>query len=120
VSLPRCPGDGRPVRKRNATAAAPGPPGGAAPRRGPPPPRAPPSSTIRTATLLLAQRAEALSRYRRELLALYVKRIEEQAEASGALKAQLAAASANGRPQMQDAPPAEGQTGRSEWRRLFG
>jgi hypothetical protein len=41
---------------------------------------------------LLAQRAEEMARYTRELLAPYVKRIEEQAEEIGALKAQLAAA----------------------------
>ena len=37
-----------------------------------------------------------MARYTRELLAPYVKRIEEQAEEIGALKAQLAAATANG------------------------
>ena len=44
---------------------------------------------------LLSQRAEEMARYSAELLAPYVRRIEEQAEEIGALKAQLAAATAN-------------------------
>ena len=71
------------------------------------------------ATPLLSQRAEEMARYSAELLAPYVRRIEEQAEEIGALKAQLAAAtSTNGQAETPSAPPAAGQAERRRWRRL--
>jgi hypothetical protein len=64
-----------------------------------------------------------MARYSAELLAPYVRRIEEPAEEIGALKTQLAAAT-NGQAahvsETSSAPPADGQAGRSWWRRLFG
>jgi hypothetical protein len=65
------------------------------------------------ATSLLAQRAEEMARYTATLLAPLHAQLAAQAEEIGALKTQLAAVT-------QSAPPAEGQTGRSWWQRLFG
>ena len=62
---------------------------------------------------LLAQRAEEMARYSAELLAPYVRRIEEQAEEIGTLKAQLVAATPT--PETASAPPVRDPAGRGRW-----
>ena len=66
---------------------------------------------------LLAARAQEMAAYTERLLAPYVKRIEEQAEEIGALKAQLAAREEPA-PQTESAPSPEWEA-RRWWQRLL-
>jgi hypothetical protein len=80
---------------------------------------------------LQAARAAEMARYTRELLEPLHARLEAQAERLGRLEAEnehlraqlTAVASTNGQaappPETPSAPPAEGQTGRSWWSRLW-
>jgi hypothetical protein len=70
---------------------------------------------------LAVQRAQEMAEYTERLLAPWRTIVQQQAEEIGALKAQLAAATATAPPpETASAPPAEGRTGRSWWARLWG
>lgn len=67
----------------------------------------------------LATRAEDMAVYSHRLLAPYVAQIAEQAEEIGRLRAELAAALANGRAETQSAPQAGWPERRPWWQRLL-
>lgn len=74
-----------------------------------------------TPSALAVQRAEEMAVYSERLLAPYVRRIEEQAEEIGHLKAELEQERSIRQRTNDDAPPPESQAERrSWWQRLWG